>query len=81
MIKNLAGGVVVVADVLLGMHAPEAFRNLHHDSRQHVYEVIALYTVLFLLTLWVIVSMARTVSGAGQKQPARPAGYTPRNVL
>lgn len=75
LIKSLAGAVVIGADVLCGMAAPESFRTLrlHHATQSHLYGAYAFYGVLALLTLWVVMSAIRALSPAPKAAP-RP-GY------
>lgn len=77
MVKNLAGAVIIGADILFGAAAPEVFKNLHKETQSHVYGSVGLYIGLALLTLWVLVSVARTMSGAAaaKGKPAPRAGY------
>jgi len=82
-LKHLIGAAVVGADILFGMAAPEVIRGLHAETRPHLYGTIAVYAVLLLLTLWVVVSVVRTMSGGGSAPPpaARPGGYPFRGGL
>ncbi len=73
LIKSLIGAAVIGADILFGMALPEVIRNLHHETRSHLYSAIGVYAVLVLLTLWVILSVVRTVSGSAGPKPAAPA--------
>jgi len=75
VVKDLLGAAVIGADVLFGMAAPEVIRGLHAETRPHLYGTIAVYAVLLLLSLWVIASVARHLSGGGQKPAPRAAGY------
>ena len=74
MIKNILGAGVVLVDVILGMSTPETLRGLHKETHAHLYGTYAVYAVAALLTLWVITSVAGTLSG-GKPAPQRPTVY------
>jgi hypothetical protein len=77
LIKNILGAAVVGADILFGMAVPEVVRNAHKETHAHLYGSVALYAVLVLLTLWVIVSVVRTVSGSAQAKAAAAKAAAP----
>ena len=76
MIKSLLGAAVVFGDIILAMSTPETFRRLHAETHAHQYGTYAVYVVAAMLTLWVILSVAKTVAGPGTAQAAPRSRYT-----
>jgi hypothetical protein len=69
-LKQMFGGTVIALDILLGIATPAILKNLHHETRSHLYGAYAVYGVLAVCTLIVITSVVRNLGGGGEKQPA-----------
>jgi hypothetical protein len=74
-VKNLFGAAVIAADVLFGMAGPQTFANLHKETPAHQHGTIAFYAVLAVLTVLVLVSLARAVQGNAQAKAAASAPH------
>jgi hypothetical protein len=76
MIKNLLGAAIVGADIIAGMATPAIMAGLH-KPHAHLTGPILLYSILGLLTLWVVISVAGAVSGGKPQQRPTYSSFRP----
>jgi hypothetical protein len=78
LLKNLIGAAIIGADVLFGMAAPQTFAALHAETPAHQHGTIAFYAVLAVLTLLVIISLVRNMSGGNKPVTPPVTTFGPR---
>jgi hypothetical protein len=78
-VKNILGAAIIGADILLGIAARQTFKGLHKETHAHMLGTVGVYVAAALLTLCVVVSVARAMSGRAAAKAAA-AAPAPRAV-